>query len=497
MASSVSSIVIKEYLKGTSRDKIAQIAGLFSGTASNIIKEWTNKIDIPNVEEVRNFSILVKKAGLSIGQCAQGYRMFQLMRNLGINDDDIDNDENKIDDLEMAEDLHDNIKINYNEFSSFVNSIYLYCKNHGIEPNIVFSWITDLHEITSNPSTLPSFSNTINYPPNSNMEDHLPYSVQNQENQIISKDTPLISKVSFFIDQKKKECKSLENYRKNLEKEIKKLQTERNSLKNENDKLTEDNNKIIPYLDWYYTLKQELWERYSIDIDNDFEKFAKLINDLRNLGLDIPKIIEKYVAAISMEDKIQQETQHLETLQKENTQLYNSLLIWQDEINKHRLTLYFYHQLELMGFGLKEIKQLHNTILEITAANNISDDKAVLKFLKDVEEQYDNKLGFELKVDEKRNELDRLNNQIINFQYKLKITPFIGPVISSLFEKGVFEQDILAVNQLVDEYINDYSIYHDNKNNNNSIKKNVSKVEKLEQLIKDIRNYKNIKIEIK
>ncbi len=58
-----------------------------------------------------------------------------------------------------------------------------------------------------------------------------------------------------------------------------------------------------------------------------------------------------------------------------------------------------------MNLGLKEIKQLLNTILEITEANNISPDKAVSKFLKDMEEQYDNKLGFEAKVKEKRDEL--------------------------------------------------------------------------------------------
>ena len=87
---SVNSKVIKVYLNGTSRDKIAQIAGISSGKTSNIIKDWKNKIDILDVKEVRDFSIEVKKAGLSIGQCAQGYRMLQLMKHLGINDNDND-----------------------------------------------------------------------------------------------------------------------------------------------------------------------------------------------------------------------------------------------------------------------------------------------------------------------------------------------------------------------------------------------------------------------
>ncbi len=70
-----------------------------------------------------------------------------------------------------------------------------------------------------------------------------------------------------------------------------------------------------------------------------------------------------------------------------------------------------------MGFDYKRIKQLCNTMLEIAKANNIPNDKAILKFFKDVEEQYDDKLGFVPKLDEKRKELNELNNQIINSQY--------------------------------------------------------------------------------
>ena len=51
-------------------------------------------------------------------------------------------------------------------------------------------------------------------------------------------------------------------------------------------------------------------------------------------------------------------------------------------------------------------------LLEIAKANNISHQEAVSKFLKDVEEQYDTKLGFESKVQEKRDEVVQLNKEI-------------------------------------------------------------------------------------
>ena len=51
-----------------------------------------------------------------------------------------------------------------------------------------------------------------------------------------------------------------------------------------------------------------------------------------------------------------------------------------------------------MGFGLKELKLLRNTINEIAYANNIPQNQTQQKFYKDIEEHYYNKLGFELQL---------------------------------------------------------------------------------------------------
>ncbi len=380
----------------------------------------------------------------------------------------------------------------------FVQSIYLYCKKHGIEPNMIFAWITDLNYFKPMISTLSSsaksIDNSSNNRNNNDLESSLLFSNKNQENQPFSK-VPLISQISSFINQKKKACIQLKDYEKNLRNEIKKIEIEKNDLKIENEILVQSNSEIIPYLDWYYKLKNELDDGYSIGVD-DFEKFAKLINDFRNLDLNIPKIIEKYITVISIEDKIKEESQKLDRLKMQTIEANNSLLNWQDEINQHTQYLNIYRHLESMGFGLKEIKQLRYIILEIALANNITEDNAILKFLKDVEEQYDNIFGFDLKVNEKRNELNKLNSQIVSYQHILKATPFVGSAITNLFQKGVFEQDILDISKIIETYTNNNaSIQLSNKNNN--IKNNVSKAEQISQLINDIQNYKNVDIGIK
>ena len=64
----------------------------------------------------------------------------------------------------------------------------------------------------------------------------------------------------------------------------------------------------------------------------------------------------------------------------------------EQSMNSYDQTLSLYNELQVMGFGLKELKQLRNTFNEIAGANNILKDQACQKFYRNIEEDYDNKL---------------------------------------------------------------------------------------------------------
>ena len=64
--------------------------------------------------------------------------------------------------------------------------------------------------------------------------------------------------------------------------------------------------------------------------------------------------------------------------------------------------------------------------------------------------KYDNKLGFESKVKEKKEELAQLKNKINNNRLMFRLEPSIGPTLSNLFQKGITEQDILGISQVVE-----------------------------------------------
>jgi hypothetical protein len=102
-----------------------------------------------------------------------------------------------------------------------------------------------------------------------------------------------------------------------------------------------------------------------------------------------------------------------------------------------------------MGFGLKELNFLSDTINEIAVENDIPVGKAVNKFLSDVEEQYDKKLGFEDKLQKMRDELNNLRKLQ---RTELLLNPLIGQKLLKLTQSGVTEQDIINVAAVIEKY---------------------------------------------
>ncbi len=123
--------VICDYINGKTRNQIAIDNNTSTGNVSNITNEWKLRIGKPDGEEIRDFAKRFRKSGLSVKQCVDGYRTAQLMRKTGI----------------LSEDEND--KDNSEEFTTFVNEIYLNCKDAGIDPPSLVRGILDLFDCFS------------------------------------------------------------------------------------------------------------------------------------------------------------------------------------------------------------------------------------------------------------------------------------------------------------------------------------------------------------
>ncbi len=203
------SLAIQYYLKGLTRDRIAKEVGLSTGTVSNTIRDWETSIGLSHALDIRDFAVMVKKSGMSIEQCVQGFRMVQLLKNLGIW---------KINEVGGWD--YDDAK----EISSFIQVIHRNCKKLGIPPEIVPTWIRDLLDCYSHNINNSAQSSNRNFPEsvsNTSATGMGPESSNNKStNSSSGFEIPYMSQITDFISQKKKECLRLEKDRQLINKDI-------------------------------------------------------------------------------------------------------------------------------------------------------------------------------------------------------------------------------------------------------------------------------------
>src|ERR1041385_320597 len=291
-----------------------------------------------------------------------------------------------------------NMGVKEDDFESYILDIYNHCKNVGLPPENIAFHLKDLVDFST--TNIP-FSQLPNY-------------------------------IKQNADEKEK-----------LEKEVKKLKAQKEILnlqksysESVRDQALQDERMTATELKWHSDIKAEL-RKYGIPVD-DISKFAKAVNGMREYGYDVDKVISEFSESQSLETRRKMLQDSVRMLQSEHNYLSQQCSLAQNTLNSHRSTISALEELQAMGFGVKELKLLWHTINEIAVANNIPLYEAQQKFFKDVEEQYDKKLGFESKVQNLRLEINKLS------EHNRKL-PLVGPLLAKLVQSGVNEQDIINV----------------------------------------------------
>jgi len=253
-----------------------------------------------------------------------------------------------------------------------------------------------------------------------------------------------ISKISDYLKQRRDEKQSLEQELKRLDTQISTLKQEKKDCESVRDEALRERNMTISELKWYYNLKEEL-KKYSIPVD-DISEFARLVNNIRqHSGYDVDKVINEFWSLELLRQNYTALQRNVDSLRKDVNNLQQQRSTLEVYVNMHDQLLSRYKQLEVMGFGLRELNFLHDTVVEIAAENKIDVKKAVSKLLSDVERQYDKKVGFEDKLEKMRKEQANLRTQIL-------LNPLIGPTLSKLILRGLSEQDIVNVAAIIEKY---------------------------------------------
>ena len=186
-------------------------------------------------------------------------------------------------------------------------------------------------------------------------------------------------------------------------------------------------------------------DRHNISINEDLPKLANAINRIEEYGYDPKRLIAELKDIQYLDGKKRALEIATEELEERTANLRQQESLLQDKIYIHSENLPVYNQLADMRFDSSQLKALLDKVIDITISNGINYCLAVNKFMNDVETQYNTKLGFELQIEELKYEIQELGKEREKELQRVKVQPYIGPVITGLLQRGLTEHDILKV----------------------------------------------------
>jgi predicted nucleic acid-binding Zn-ribbon protein len=407
------SLVIQQWLQGIQRDLIAANNGVSAGAVTNVVNEWRRGLGSAITDDLRELGVTFRKVGITPAQCALGFRIAMMIAKLGVK---------KEDDLEL-----------------FILHVYNNCIDLGVSPDNVASHIKDLSEFSKNTN-----NNAV----------------------------PL-SQISDFIQQKTNEKKKSEQEIQTLKDEIKTLNEEKLDSEHRRTSALYEENMTAVELKSYSDLKEEL-AQYGIPI-HDVSKFAKAVLGISQKGYDVGKVIEEFSELESTRSNYWDYKNSIPDLKIKYDGLNQEYSKLEQSVNSCKQKLSLNNELQAMGFGIKELKLLRNTIKEIADANNIPPDQAQQKFYKDIEEQYDDKLGFESQLNKLRSEIATVSTNLTFLRTATVVQPLVGPSLQRLFSKGLSEQDIVELANIFERSHSDSSNDIDDDKNSSSSSAGIDK----------------------
>jgi chaperonin cofactor prefoldin len=216
-----------------------------------------------------------------------------------------------------------------------------------------------------------------------------------------------------------------------LEEEIQTLQARELESRKRVDIAMKEVDVSLKDLNEFSEFKTEVNKQLGIRVVN-FSAFVNTIKGVQQLGFDPKSIMAKVSYFEELEWGEQKLKVSIDSLAKSKNNLEKDCTGLQSEIDVRSLTISKYKELEDMGFGYKVQKLLWHRVREIGVANQMDPDEAVGKFLKDVEEQYDDKLGFESKLNNLKAEVQK-NEPMTQFSMMFIII-YIVSILSAHLE---------------------------------------------------------------
>lgn len=212
-----------------------------------------------------------------------------------------------------------------------------------------------------------------------------------------------LSQIPDYIQEKTKE-------RRKLEEDIEKLKTKELDARTELAVALDEKKVTLAELEQFSPIKAEL-DKLGIFVE-DIPRTTSIIQAVQKSGYNIYAIKQvlsgweaSRVILAQLEKNIEELTDKQRNLQEECERL-------EEQISIHRQKVSFLIQLKNMGIGLKELKLLVYTIIEVAAERKIPEYLAVQKFFSDIEKNYDTKLGYDSTLEQRRCQIEEMDRKL-------------------------------------------------------------------------------------
>ncbi len=374
--------IVRLWLGGFQRDKIAAALNLGEGTVSKVTSELKWQMGTPTVDALRTLAKELKSQNITALQCAEAYRFLNQLKDANVS-------------LE--------------ELAPFIVEIQKRCNSSGVSASKIFDICKQLSELN------PSIS---------------------------------IEKLPESISEEIKTKQGLEKDVATLRKTNEALQKEFFSLF---DRSRITNHKLKKYME----IRKQL-EAYRISL-GDLENVASMIDNLKDYNFDTKGIVRELC-------EMRECKKMLVNLRQQVSSSQNSLARANAEYRaiEHKLALCaqeiaVYNELESHGIFLSDLIFLRNKVNEIAKANMDSYNNyqiltlsnAFKKLLKDVETQYDPKVGFERDLQKAEASLKRVQQENQSFMQEYSKKRYVYDRVEELFEMGVKPSGILQINDIL------------------------------------------------
>ena len=411
--------VIDDWLNGETRNDIAIKRNMGSGTVYNIIQEWRLAIGIQKADKLRDLAVKLNKTGLTVNDCVKGLRVLIIFKKYGIKEDDDD----------------DQAYLIY-----FLKEIYTKCQEVGFTPQQVFNYISDIIK----------FSTEIS-----------------------------ISQIPQFMKKRIEEKEELERALQKLSEKINELSEIKEETEQEIKRLSKMKETGTKTYQTFAILKSRL-KQYGIVMEN-IDPFVNCVVGIAQENYNHVKVLEKIADYENLEKNSRYYNEQVNLKKDELAKLNQQMDLQQKILNFFKKKADIINELEMMGFGIQELRTLNNMLNEIGGENNQSFDGIRKQFFDDVK-NYEEVIGSRKEIGRLNNELKSLETQTMKEREKYNAYPKIIESLIRLSSAGISEDEIVKIDKILS--MTDYYLYKD---------KTFSK----ETLINDLQKYGNLKSAIK